>query len=205
MGPTMSSGRRNGTGGGCNSAKARSVVLHLTLSQGLGCSALDLPLSRRIEKKGRCVKKSAFAALLCSLLFAIPALAESADHRGPDPDKGRVLGGVGGAGNQKRANSDKGRAGSKQHGTVAGVAGTGGAGAAAGAGGPDGQSEHTGVAGRLADFAGNIFGGTGEPDTGRGNSDVRGAPGPIAGTGLPFLGIGYGIYWLIKRRRRKRD
>jgi hypothetical protein len=33
----------------------------------------------------------------------------------------------------------------------------------------------------------------------------RGAPGPIIGAGLPLLaagGIGYGIYWLRKRRRR---
>ena len=32
--------------------------------------------------------------------------------------------------------------------------------------------------------------------------DVRGAPGPIAGAGLPMLAIGYGVYWLIKRRRK---
>ena len=31
---------------------------------------------------------------------------------------------------------------------------------------------------------------------------VKGAPGPIAGAGLPFLAIGYGVYWLIKRRRK---
>jgi len=31
---------------------------------------------------------------------------------------------------------------------------------------------------------------------------VHGAPGPIAGAGLPFLAVGYGVYWLIKRRRR---
>jgi hypothetical protein len=31
---------------------------------------------------------------------------------------------------------------------------------------------------------------------------TRGAPGPIAGAGLPILGIGYGVYWLIKRRRK---
>jgi len=30
----------------------------------------------------------------------------------------------------------------------------------------------------------------------------KGAPGPIAGAGLPILAVGYGIYWLIKRRRQ---
>ena len=33
-------------------------------------------------------------------------------------------------------------------------------------------------------------------------SHVRGAPGPLAGAGLPFLVVGYGVYWLIKRRRK---
>jgi hypothetical protein len=35
-----------------------------------------------------------------------------------------------------------------------------------------------------------------------------GAPGPIAGAGLPMLAIGaigYGAYWLVKRFRRKTD
>jgi hypothetical protein len=32
---------------------------------------------------------------------------------------------------------------------------------------------------------------------------VHGAPGPIAGAGLPFLAVGYGAYWLIRRYRRK--
>jgi hypothetical protein len=32
----------------------------------------------------------------------------------------------------------------------------------------------------------------------------HGAPGPVIGAGLPALaiGIGYGVYWLRKRRRR---
>jgi hypothetical protein len=33
----------------------------------------------------------------------------------------------------------------------------------------------------------------------------RGAPGPIAGAGLPFLAVGSGVYWLVKRRRRKAE
>jgi hypothetical protein len=32
---------------------------------------------------------------------------------------------------------------------------------------------------------------------------IRGAPGPIAGAGLPILAIGFGAYWLAKRLRRK--
>ena len=30
-----------------------------------------------------------------------------------------------------------------------------------------------------------------------------GVPGPIAGVGLPILAAGYGVYWLVRRRRRK--
>jgi hypothetical protein len=37
------------------------------------------------------------------------------------------------------------------------------------------------------------------------NGGVHGAPGPIAGAGLPALAIGYGVYWLATRRRRKPD
>jgi uncharacterized membrane protein len=33
--------------------------------------------------------------------------------------------------------------------------------------------------------------------------NVRGAPGPIAGAGLPVLAVGYGVYWLIRRRRQR--
>lgn len=32
-------------------------------------------------------------------------------------------------------------------------------------------------------------------------TQYRGAPGPIAGAGLPILAVGYGIYWLVRRRR----
>ena len=35
------------------------------------------------------------------------------------------------------------------------------------------------------------------------DSGVHGAPGPIAGAGLPVLGIGFGAYWLVRRYRRK--
>jgi hypothetical protein len=34
-----------------------------------------------------------------------------------------------------------------------------------------------------------------------GKGHVSGAPGPIAGAGLPILAIGFGVYWLIKWRR----
>ena len=30
----------------------------------------------------------------------------------------------------------------------------------------------------------------------------HGAPGPIVGAGLPVLAIGYGVYWLVRRRKR---
>jgi hypothetical protein len=31
------------------------------------------------------------------------------------------------------------------------------------------------------------------------NGGVHGAPGPIAGAGLPVLAVGYGVYWLVRR------
>lgn len=33
--------------------------------------------------------------------------------------------------------------------------------------------------------------------------DVHGAPGPLMGAGLPVLAVGYGVYWLATRRRKK--
>jgi LPXTG-motif cell wall-anchored protein len=35
-----------------------------------------------------------------------------------------------------------------------------------------------------------------------GGGHVRGAPGPLAGAGLPVILIGGGIYWLIRRKKR---
>ena len=32
--------------------------------------------------------------------------------------------------------------------------------------------------------------------------EYRGAPGPVVGAGLPVLAVGYGVYWLVKRRRK---
>ena len=31
---------------------------------------------------------------------------------------------------------------------------------------------------------------------------VHGAPGPIVGAGLPLIAAAYGVYWLVRRRRK---
>lgn len=35
-----------------------------------------------------------------------------------------------------------------------------------------------------------------------GGNTIHGVPGPIAGAGLPVLAIGFGVYWLVKRRKK---
>jgi hypothetical protein len=47
--------------------------------------------------------------------------------------------------------------------------------------------------------------GWGDGDGGGRDHKVHGAPGPIAGAGLPILAIGYGSYWLVRRYRRKSE
>ena len=31
---------------------------------------------------------------------------------------------------------------------------------------------------------------------------THGVPGPLVGAGLPFIAVGYGVYWLVRRRRK---
>ena len=34
------------------------------------------------------------------------------------------------------------------------------------------------------------------------NPHYSGVPGPLVGAGLPFIAVGYGVYWLLRRRRK---
>ena len=40
------------------------------------------------------------------------------------------------------------------------------------------------------------------PPSGPPGGPYKGAPGPIVGAGLPVLAVGYGVYWLVRRRRK---
>jgi len=48
-------------------------------------------------------------------------------------------------------------------------------------------------------FAQNQGGNQGGNNQGGG---FHGAPGPIAGASLPVLAVGFGVYWLVRRRRK---
>ena len=47
--------------------------------------------------------------------------------------------------------------------------------------------------------------GNGNCENAPGHNKFSGAPGPVLGAGLPVLAIGYGVYWLVKRRRRRNE
>jgi hypothetical protein len=57
----------------------------------------------------------------------------------------------------------------------------------------------------LADGNKNGWNNPNNPHYSGGSGNVHGAPGPIAGAGLPILAVGYGVYWLIRRRRKAKS
>jgi hypothetical protein len=36
----------------------------------------------------------------------------------------------------------------------------------------------------------------------QGGGGMRGAPGPVLGAGLPVFAAGYGVYWVVRRRKK---
>jgi hypothetical protein len=48
---------------------------------------------------------------------------------------------------------------------------------------------------------GNHFGND-KGNNGNHFGQVRGAPGPLAGAGLPVILVGAGVYWLVRRKKR---
>jgi hypothetical protein len=54
----------------------------------------------------------------------------------------------------------------------------------------------------LPAFAQNGQGQNGNGQGQNGGNGHHAAPGPIAGAGLPVIAVGFGIYWLIRRRRK---
>jgi hypothetical protein len=162
------------------------------------------------------MRKIAFGTMLLSIIIAAPALADSADHR--DRDGGRSVR-LGGVGNQNSDRDKGGKESDARHGSTGAGAGAGvvgGSDAVSGSGGQSehkvvsgsvaagnagGEGEHNGLLGRLAGVAGDVFAGGGDLASGHG---AHGAPGPIAGGGLPIFALGAGIYWVIRRARRRR-
>jgi hypothetical protein len=55
----------------------------------------------------------------------------------------------------------------------------------------------------FADPGGIPNGGVGNGNGNGNQTHVQGAPGPLVGAGIPALviGLGYGAYWLVRRRR----
>jgi hypothetical protein len=49
-----------------------------------------------------------------------------------------------------------------------------------------------------------VLAGNGQGQNNNSQGGTRAAPGPVVGTGLPvIMAVGYGVYWLVRRRRRQ--
>jgi hypothetical protein len=44
--------------------------------------------------------------------------------------------------------------------------------------------------------------GKGNDGKGKGDGGPRGAPGPVLGAGLPVLAVAYGVFWVVRRRKK---
>jgi hypothetical protein len=58
------------------------------------------------------------------------------------------------------------------------------------------------VSGGASADNGNHFGQDKNGNNGNHYGEVRGAPGPIAGAGVPVFLVAAGVYWLVRRKRR---
>jgi hypothetical protein len=128
------------------------------------------------------MKYVVMASTAVSLLLAVPAWAE-----GPTKKDGGLTTQSNHEGTGKKASSrenetDKGKHEKGSQGEVS-------------AGG-----EATGQSGWANNLLHDIFSDDSRPAN-LSSGNVHGAPGPIAGAGLPFLAVGYGVYWLLKRKR----